>query len=252
MRPALLALLVLVLAGCAGGPEDAPRADLPPEAEAKVTPVDRFADKGDLIMSRAAAAVQVARDSNAAGQPAAVEAELAIAGTYLPRPTAADLAYAKARAAKADPEAYRKAQEVADRHSRALDDLWGKVEAEKAKARLLLAEKEAQRKADLAAKELELVQARKDKAATLFTLFGVIASAAGLALWVWGDKVGASKAEAGAVLLAGGAAASLPWVTEAEVAPWILGGLAVLLGLRLVAWAWTTGWKRKGGSNGQV
>lgn len=242
MRRLSALALVLALSGCSWfswGKKDAPT--VAPEAAGKVTPVDAYADAGDLVMSKAAAAVQVARDSNAAGEPAKVESELGIAGTYLPRPTAADLNEAKARAAQADPKAYAAALARADALSRSLDDLWAKVEAEKEKARQ-----------ELAAKELELVQARKDKAATLFTLFGAAASAVGLALFIWGSKIGASKAEAGVVILAGAAAASLPWVAEAESAPWILGGLAVLLGLRLVAWAWTSGWKRKWAADGKV
>lgn len=251
MRQALpVLILALGLSGCVFWRKAEPAPVLP--AKTETNSVDRYADENDLIMGRAAAAVQVAREANAAGDSAKVEAELNIAGTYLPRPPIGDLAEARKRAALADPAAYAKAQEIADTHSRALDDLWGKVEAEKTKARLALEEKEAQRAADLKAKELELVQARKDKAATLFTLFGVLASAVGLALFIWGDKVGASKPEAGAVLLAGAAAASLPWITEAEVAPWILGGLGGLLALRIAAWAWTTGWKRKGGGNGTV
>lgn len=252
MRVAALILLSLGLQGCVwwGGEDEAPA--VPPAGQGETTPVDRYADRNDQVMSRAAASVQVAREANAAGQPAKVEAELSIAGTYLPRPTAGDLTEAKERAALGDQKAYAAAQAIADEQSRSLDDLWAKVEAEKTKARLALEEKEAQRKADLAAKELELIQARKDKASTLFSLFGVIASAAGLALFIWGDKVGASKAEAGAVILAGAAAGSLPWITEAQVAPWILGGLGGLLGLRLVAWAWMTGWKGKGADNGPV
>jgi hypothetical protein len=183
-------------------------------------------------MSRAAASVEVARQANRESKPDLVESELALAGNYLPRPTAKDISSAKARAAKGDPKAYEKAQDEADAKSRALDDLWAKVEAEKAKAA-----------AALEAKELELIQARKDKAATLFTLFGVAAVGVGLALFIWGNKIGASKPEAGAVILAGVAAGSLPWLTEAAVAPWILGGLGVVLALRVAAWAWFAGWK---------
>ena len=228
MRPAAL-LLALALSGCWSWTDEDEGL---PEIKPKVGAADNYADATDLVMSRAAASVEVARQANRESKPDLVESELAIAGNYLPRPTAPDLAQAKARAAKPDPKDYEKAQAEADAKSRALDDLWAKVEAEKAKAA-----------AALEAKEMELVQARKDKAATLFSLFGVAAVGVGLALFIWGSKIGASKPEAGAVILAGVAAGSLPWLTEAAVAPWILGGLGVVLAIRVAAWAWFAGWK---------
>lgn len=233
----LLLTLSLFLSGCWSwwGDDDKPELT----AQDKGGVVDAYADKGDLVMSRAAAAVEVARDANRAGAPATVEAELGIASTYLPKPALEDLNFAKTRAAKADPAAYAKALAVADAHQRQLDNLWGKVEAEKEKA-----------KAALEAKELELAAARKDKRDTIWTIGGLAGALVGLALLVWGSAIGCTKAEAGAVIALSLGIGSLPMISEAQVSPWVFGGLGGTVALRLAVWAWTVGRKPRGGPNG--
>ena len=60
----------------------------------------------DVIDSRVAAAVTVAREANTAGKPTVVESELSVASSFLPKPTEGDLAYARQRSEKATPADY--------------------------------------------------------------------------------------------------------------------------------------------------
>lgn len=125
----VLLAITLLLTGCFSWSE-------PETASSEVgTPIDTYADKNDLVMSRAAAAVEVAKVANDKGNKGVVRDELNVASTYLPRPTVEDLEYAKNRAASANAEDYKKAIEVADRHQRELDDVWAAVEREKQKAK---------------------------------------------------------------------------------------------------------------------
>lgn len=110
--------------------------------------IDSYADKADLIMSRAAAAVDAAQNANANKKPKVVENELNVAAAYLPRPTAADAAYANARAKAEDEEAYDKAVEIGDAHQRQFDELWAAVNADRERTKLALDEKELKYQAD--------------------------------------------------------------------------------------------------------
>ena len=164
-------------------------------------------------MSRAASSVIVARAALDQGLTSVASAELDLAQTYLPRPSETDLAYAQARALKADPAAYAKSKAVADAHQRQLDDLWGKVEAEKQKA-----------KDQLEAKEKELESARKEKQTTLLSLVG-----AGLiTLGTLGLLFGLNRINAVVVIAIGAGVAALPWLFDSPAFIWIAGGAAVL------------------------
>ena len=221
----LLAILLLGLAGCVT--TDRP-ADVPPSD--KPGAVDAYGDKADLVMSRAAAAVDVARVANKEGKPAVVESELEVAATYLPRPANEDLVYARERAAKATPEGYAKAKASADKHQRELDTVWAKVEAEKQKAKDQLEKARLEQERQIAAKEAEIAAERefwRDLVITGIGGFIILASVAG---WFWGTAFGVSKAEAGVGLLVGAGVAVLPHVMDNEYAGYALAG-AALLGL---------------------
>jgi len=211
MRSVLLAS-TLFLSGCFLWKSPKPEAEVTTKG-GKV--VDAYADKNDLVMSRAAASIEVARDANAKGLPAVVEAELSVASTYLPKPALADLTFAKDRATKADPKAYAKAQQVADAHQRQLDSLWGNVEAEKEKARLALE-----------AKEIELAAARKEKQTTMLSLVG-----AGLmTLGTLGMLFGLNRMNALVVIGLGACVASLPWFLDSSLfLPVAAAGSALVL-----------------------
>lgn len=219
----IITIACLFLTGCASWFTD----ESPEVTEGGQGVVDAYADKGDLVMSRAAASVEVARVANKNGSPAVVEAELGVAAIYLPKPTVADLNFAKDRAAKADPKAYAKAQAVADAQQRELDALWNKVEQEKQKA-----------KAALEAKQLELDAAQSRLRELIWAGVGAAIILAGLAGMVWGSAIGITKIEAIAVIGTGVGVGSLPSVLESEKGPWVLIPVASLIGLRLVLWFW--------------
>ena len=207
----------LLLSGCFLWRSPAP--EVPAEVTTKAGKVDAYADKNDLIMSRAASSVIVARSALDQGLTSVASAELDLAQTYLPRPSETDLAYAQARALKADPKAYAKSKAVADAHQRQLDDLWSKVEAEKQKA-----------KDQLEAKEKELESARKEKQTTLLSLVG-----AGLiTLGTLGLLFGLNRINAVVVIAIGAGVAALPWLFDSPAFIWIAGGAAVLGALEVL------------------
>ena len=228
MRLILGLALCLSLTGCPSIPDEV---TLPPSD--KATPVDAYADAGDVVMGKAAASVAVAKEANQSGKPGVVDAELGVAATLLPRPSPADLAQAKARADKADPKAYAKAAEEADRLQRELDTLWAKVEHEKAKAILALD-----------AKQQELDAARAAQRDLMWTGAGLLLIVLGVASIAWGSAMGISKFEAGLIMLCGFAVGSLPWLLESDLSAWVLAPAAGLVALRGVVWVWSLG-KRK-------
>lgn len=229
MRWVAAIVLSLALVGCPTVP-DAPA--LPPEPS-KGNPVDAYADGADRVMDIAAAAVAVAKDANQAGKPSVVDAELGVASNALPRPSAGELGKAKARAAKADPKDYTAAQAKADTLQRELDTLWGKVEAEKEKAR-----------AALQAKEAELAAERAKVRDLLWTGAGLLLVLAGGLGLVWGSGFGVTKAEAVTLALLGFAVGSLPWLLESDLSAWVLVPAGGLVALRGVLWVWSRGWKK--------
>lgn len=196
-------------------------------------PVDKYADGADIVMDRAAASIQVAREANQAGKPQVVEAELGVAATVLPRPTPGEVTRAKSRAAKADQGEYARAVAEADKLQRSLDELWGQVEAEKEKARQQVVSKQ---------QELDAERARfRD---LLWSMAGIAVVLVGGAGFVWGSALGVTKAEAATIVLVGFAVGSLPWLLESELSGWIIAPAAGLVALRGVVWLWSKGWRK--------
>lgn len=178
-------------------------------------------------MDKAAASVAVARKANADGKPTVVEAELGVASNLLPRPSTAEMTRAQGRASKADPAAYLKAMEEADRLQRELDTLWGKVEAEKATAR-----------AALEAKQMELDAERAKTRDLLWSGIGLLLVGLSAAGFVWGSAFGVTKAEAVLVLGLGFACGSLPWVLDSDLSVWVIAPAGALIALRLIVFVW--------------
>lgn len=223
MSRALAILACVALSGCASWwSEDEPEVVAP-----KQTPVDAYADAGDALMDKAAASVAVARKANADGKPAVVDSELGVAANLLPRPSTAELTRAQGRADKADPAAYLRAMEEADRLQRELDSLWGKVEAEKATAR-----------AALEAKQMELDAERAKTRDLLWSGIGLALVALAAIGLVWGSSFGVTKAEALLVLGLGFACGSLPWVLDSDLSAWVVVPAGGLVALRLVLFVW--------------
>lgn len=180
--------------------------------------VDQYADKNDLVMSRAAASILVASEANKSGLTSVVSNELTIAQSYLPRPTADDEKYARDRALKADPKAYEEAKAVADSHQRQLDYLWSKVEAEKQKA-----------KNQLEAKDKELQAAEKSHRNTIIVGVGSFLILSGVAMVM----LGASKKNAGIGIGIGAAVVALPQYMDSDAFIWVVSGI-VLVSAKLI------------------
>jgi hypothetical protein len=230
-------LLVLLLAGCSAKPGNTlPNPQPQPSAEA----VNSFGDKQDKADSKIGAAVQAAREANAAAKPAVVESELSVAAAFLPPVPEGDLLQARARASAADPKAYAEAVAKGKRLNDELQSLWQKMEAQQAKAKADIEELRSQVEGHKAKAEAE----RKDKIAAQLGLAGAAMLGAGVLLLAFGGYIGVSKFSAALVMVGGAAVASLPWVFDSAYFPWIAGGafalaaLQVTIALAVKLWRW--------------
>lgn len=181
-------IALLALTGCKT------ETDLPkqPDSPTDGAIVGKVGDNLDKADGRVAAAVTIAQEN--ADKPAIVKAETAVALSYLPKPAEGDVAYARQRAAKADPEAYKRAEEAGRRLLAVIDANWAKMEADQKEAARVSALKDAKIK-ELAAE----IQKVKDEAKRdLYTL-----AAIGIML-IGGLSMAFGRYMAGAGLLASG------------------------------------------------
>ena len=213
----LLVIASLALTGCSLFGPKKPADPLPEAVPAPKAPdLSAVGSTLDVIDSRVAAAVTIAREANTAGKPSVVEEELSVASSFLPKPTEGDLAYARQRSEKATPADYEKQRAKAAEKQKAAEQAWTTLEAQVAasKAALLARDK---RIADLTA---EIEQGKKD----LWTMAGVGCALLGAVSMVFaGPKVGLP------LLLCGGAIGAFPFVVESEWFPWVAGAFAVAL-----------------------
>ena len=218
----LLVICLAALAGC----KSTPKAELPAAVPAPKAPdLTAVGSTLDVIDSRVAAAVTIAREANTAGKPAVVESELSVAASFLPKATEGDLAYARQRSEKASPADYERQRAKAAEKQKAAEAAWQTLESQVAasKAALLARDK---RIADLTA---EVDQGKKD----IWTMAGVACALLGAVSMVFaGPKVGLP------LLACGAAIGAFPFVIESEYFAWIAGGfLLVCAGLGIwVVW----------------
>jgi hypothetical protein len=131
----LLVIAALALTGCSlfrSSPTDVP---LPKQPDAPTTPsvVQTLGKDLDKTDHRVAASL-VAIERNA-DKPKVVVAESRLAQSYLPQPPEADVAFAMARATKADPIDYAKQMEFGRKLATAVNRAWEKLEADQAEAK---------------------------------------------------------------------------------------------------------------------
>ena len=222
----VILILMLPLVGCSIFNKPAPLPDATPAP--KGIDLGKVGTQLDVIDSRVAAAVVVAREANTAGKPAVVESELSVASSFLPAPSEGDVAFARQRSEKATPAEYeaqrKKAAEKQKAAEKAWSDLEGQVEANKA----ALAARD-KRIADLTA---EIDRVKKDAAANLWTLAGVgVAVIGALATAFSSPKVGIP------LVLCGAAIGAFPFVMDSPFMPWVIGGTAGCLCLLLLWFA---------------
>lgn len=230
-------ILVIALAACLTGcsmfrssPADAPLPVQPP-APTKETTVATLGKDLDKTDHRVASAL-VAIERNA-DKPKVVVAESRLAQSYLPQPPEADVAFAIARAAKAEtPQGaldYAKQMEFGRKLATAVNRAWERLEADQAEA-LRVSQLKDKRIADLTA---EVQRIKKDASANLWSMAGVGCALLGAVSMVFaGPKVGLP------LLACGAAIGAFPFVVESVYFPWIAGGfLLVCAGLGIwVVW----------------
>ena len=213
----LLLVISLLLAGCAT------TEPVPDPVPAQGT-LDVVGKKEDKLESRTAAAVSVAKAN--ADQPAIVRSELSVAEAGLPKPSPEDLAYAQARALKADPKAYESNVANATAARADINAMWLKLEAEQ------------KQNAEVMSKMLEQIdtlkkhvdEAKKEGQRNLYAMV-----AAGMMV-LGGFAVAFGRVMIGAGLLVSGVCiGAVPYLLDS---PWFLpavGGL-FLVGLVLTGW----------------
>ena len=131
----LLVIALTALTGCSlfrSSPADVPLPKQPdaPTKESVVTTLGKDLDKTDHRV--AASLVAIERNAD---KPKVVVAESRLAQSYLPQPPEADVAFAMARATKADPIDYAKQMEFGRKLATAVNRAWEKLEADQAEAK---------------------------------------------------------------------------------------------------------------------
>jgi hypothetical protein len=213
----LLVIALVALAGCKSKPADAPLPVQPP-APTKPDAVQTLGKDLDKTDHRVGAAL-VAIEKNA-DKPKVVVAESRLAQSYLPPPPEADVAFAVARATKADPIDYARQMEFGRKLATAVNKAWEKLEADQKEAARVSQLKDA-RIVELT-KEVERV--KKDKAAQLWTMAGIgVAVVGALAAAFASPKVG------GVLLLCGGAIGAFPHVIDSPGFQWIAAAFAAVM-----------------------
>jgi hypothetical protein len=219
----LLVIALVALAGCKSKPADAP---LPPAvATPKEVALTSVGSTLDVIDSRVAAAVAVAREANTAGKPAVVESELSVAGSFLPKATEGDLAYARQRSEKASPADYERQRAKAAEKQKAAEAAWADLEKQVAANKAALAARDA-RIVELT-KEVERVKAEASK--NIWSLLGAGLFAVGaLTTTFLGPRLGVP------LLACAALAGSVPFIYDSPAFMYVaIGTAAIASGLSL-------------------
>jgi hypothetical protein len=222
----LLVIALVALAGCKSKPADVPLPVQPP-APTKPDAVATLGKDLDKTDHRVASAL-VAIERNA-DKAKVVVAESRLAQSYLPAPPEADVAFAVARAAKADPIDYAKQMEFGRKLATAVNKAWEKLEADQKEAARVSGLKDA-RIVELQ-KEVEAV--RKEGSRNLWSMAGVAVAVAGaLAFAFTGPRIGLP------LMACGAAMGAFPFVVESP--HWdLIVTVTLSLGACLLIWvAW--------------
>ena len=220
----LLAICVMLLAGCSSRPAALPEQPNAPTSEGIVATVGKQWDKAD---QKVAASVAIAREN--AEKPEVVRSETSVALSFLPAPSPQELALARQRAAKADQKDYADAVAYGKRLLAQIDANWAKVEADNREALRVSRLKDA-RIAELTA---EVERVKREASANLWTMAGVgIAVVGAIATAFVGPKVGIP------LLLSGAAIGAFPFVVDSEYFSYVAGGTLVLASALGIWYLW--------------
>ena len=222
MKPLILISMWLALVGCKSAPEQEPIPVQPaaPTKESSVTTLGKDLDKTDHRVASALVAIEKNAD-----KPKVVVAESRLAQSYLPQPPEADVAFAIARATKADPIDYKKQMEFGRKLATAVTLAWDKLEADQAEAKRVSALK------DKRIEELtqEVVRVKQEASNNIWTLTGAgLAVIGALTTAFMGPRIGIP------LLLCGAFCGSVPFIIDSPYFEYIAGGtLLVCSGLGL-------------------
>lgn len=216
---------MFLVVGCKSSSPELPAAEPAPKA----VELDKVGKDLDVIDSRVAAAVVVAREANTAGKPAVVESELSIASSYLPKAAENDVAFARQRSEKASPAEYEAQRKKASEKQKQLEKEWAVLE-DQVKLNRVAIEARDKRITEL---QGEMERIKKDASANLWTLAGIAMSAAGAACCIFmGPKIGIP------LLGFGMAMGAVPFVIDSPFFSWIVAGTLGCLALLLLWYAW--------------
>jgi hypothetical protein len=222
-----LVIALVALAGCKSTPKPA---ELPPAvATPKEVALTSVGSTLDVIDSRVAAAVAVAREANTAGKPAVVESELSVAASFLPVATPQDTAYARQRSEKASPADYERQRAKAAEKQKAAEAAWADLEKQVAANKAALAARDA-RIVELVA-EVERVKAEASK--NVWTLLGAGLFAVGaLTTAFLGPRLGVP------LLACAALAGSVPFIYDSPAFMWVAIGTAAIASGLCLWWLW--------------
>ena len=204
-----LLVIALCLTGCSTSPDPLPKQPDAPTTKAVVTTLGADLDKTDYRVASALVAIE-----RNATSPKVVVAESRLAQSYLPAPPEGDVAFALARASRADPIDYKKQMEFGRKLATAVTLAWEKLEAD---------QKEALRVSQLKdARIVELTkaveQAKKDAAEQTWSwIGGALAVAGALCTAFLSPKIGLPLIGCG--MLCG----AVPFIIESEYFGIIVG-----------------------------
>lgn len=210
----LLVIALLALTGCRTS-----QPPLPPQPDAPTTPglIADLGKKWDAADQKVAAAVTIAREN--ADKPEVVKAETAVALSYLPAPEEAELALARQRSEKANPEDYAKARDFGKKLLAQLDADFTKAEKANAEAKRVSDLKDAR----ITALTAEVERVKQEASANLWTLAGIAVAVLGAAATAFtGPKVGVP------LLACGAAIGAFPFLVDSPWFPWVAGSSAAL------------------------
>ena len=224
MRFALAICVSLLANGCASIRPAIPEQPNAPTSEGVVATVGKQWDQAD---QKVAASVSIAREM--ADRPDIVRSETSVALSFLPPVEAGELAVARARAIKADPKEAADAQAFGKKLLAQIDTSWLRVVADQKEAHRISQLKDA-RIVELT-KAVE--QAKKDMAASLWTMAGIAVAVLGAAAMVFtGPRIG------GTLLACGAAIGAFPFVVDSPYWNYIAGGTLTLAAGLGIYWLW--------------
>jgi hypothetical protein len=215
----LLVIAVLALTGCSLFRKGDALPPLPVQPPAPTKPdnvatLGKDLDKADHRVASALVAIERNAD-----KPKVVVAESRLAQSYLPAPPLADIAFAEARAAKADPIDYAKQMAYGRTLATAVNKAWDKLEADQKEAARVSQLKDA-RIVELT-KEVERV--KKDASAQTWTLVGAgLAVVGALTTAFLGPRIGLP------LLLCGAFCGSVPFIIDSPWFEYAAGGTLVI------------------------